>query len=490
MLLAVISVQYDDLTYDEQDHYNYGVQVLKGNGHKPQPGFDFNTTMPVSAFNALPRAVQQLLDPELTKNDFGVSDTKTGRYITILFSLLLLGYIYAFAHALAGPLAGNIAIALAAVDPNLLAHGRLVTTDLYSALAFTATLYHLYCWTFQQERNHFLWWTISLAIAQCCKINAILLYPISFLILTESAYRFRQMLSIRSILIGTGVFLLVQVVIINSFFQFEGVGTSLEDYTFRSTFFTTLQHGFLGGIPIPLPTTYVQTFDLTQFERETFTGTAQNYLLGELRYKEGFWNYYLICFIVKTPLLLQLTMLAAFIWAIRKKAFNRTVILFLLLPSLVTLLLLSRSEVQNGYRYLLPVLALILIFIGAFLAKCAWSFQWKQWLPLGILYMLPLLWQSGNYIAYTSEWLWPKHQAWKFVADSNLNWGQRDKRIKKYLKEHPEIISEPDSPVHGKVLIDINQYTGIVETERYQWLRERYQPVEVIEGCFLLFDIP
>ncbi len=490
MLLALYSVQQDDLTIDEQDHYNYGVQVLKGNSQKPQTGFDFNTTMPVSALNAFPRAVHQVIEPSLKKSDYGVSDTRAGRYITIFFSLLLLGYIFAFARQLGGSIAGNIAVFIAAVDPNLLAHGRLVTTDMYSALAFTATLYHLYCWIYQQQKKHFYYWCAAIAIAQCCKINAILLYPISLIILLERAYTLRGQFKKKSIGAGIGIFIAGQILIINACYFFEGFGTSLHAYTFKSAFFSGWKETVLGSIPLPLPTAFVQTFDLTQFERETFTGTAQNYLLGELRYKEGFWNYYLICFMVKTPLLLQLGMGAVFGWALWKKAISARIVFFLGIPTLITLLLLSRSDVQNGYRYLLPVLVLLLIFIGMLLGKWGQKLRPSHWTILAVIYAFPLILQANNYIAYTSEWLWPKRSAWKYVADSNLNWGQKDKQIRHYLKQHPEIIVEPAAPVRGKVMVDVNQYTGIIETEKYKWLRENYRPVAVVEGCFLLFDIP
>lgn len=489
-MLALYSVQQDDLTYDEQDHLNYGISILKGNSDKIQPGADFNTTMPISALNAIPRAVEQVLDPSLHKNDFGESDTKTGRYITILFTLFLLTYVYLFARSLAGTAAGNLAIFIAAVDPNILAHGRLVTTDMFSALAFMATLYHLYTWTYKNKQAHFYYWCLAIAIAQCCKINAVLLYPISLIILIERAITLKPFGQWKSLLSRLILFILLQLLVINAAFLFNGTGSALADYHFQSNFFKSLQSSFWGSIPLPLPVSFIQTFDLTQFERESFTGTAQNYLWGELRYKSGFWNYYLICFAVKTPLLLQIAFVGAIIVWIKNKRFDRVHFLFLLLPILITVLLLSTSSVQNGYRYLLPVLIVGIVFLGGTINTLLQRITTTQLILLAGLYLWPLVSSANNFLAYTSEWIWPKKNAWKYVADSNLNWGQRDKKIQQYIKENPAVIVDPSGPVSGKVLVDINKFTGIIETERYKWLRDKYEPVEVVEGCFLLFEIP
>ncbi|HSM60841.1 MAG TPA: glycosyltransferase family 39 protein, partial [Longimicrobiales bacterium] len=52
------------------------------------------------------------------------------RVPTVLLTMLLVVGVFLFARALHGPLAGLLAAALCAFDPNVLAHGRLATTDL------------------------------------------------------------------------------------------------------------------------------------------------------------------------------------------------------------------------------------------------------------------------------------------------------------------------------------------------------------------------
>ena len=481
-----MSVSYDDVTYDEQDHLNYGVQILKGKSGKKVPGADFNSTMPVTAFNALPRAVEQLFEPGLQKTDGGRNDVKAGRYVSIAFGLVLLVYLFAFGKAVAGPAAGCWAMFLGAIDPNLLAHSRLVTTDLYGTLGFIAALYHLYRWLVCKERNQFYFFCIAIAIAQVCKVNNMLLYPVCFIAMLfyRPAY-----FSWRRFAWQAFVFLVVHYLVINTAFLFYQTGLALKYYEFRSTFFQTLQQSWFSSFPLPLPKSFVDTFDLVQYERETFAGTASNYLLGELRYKAGFWWYYVICFMVKTPLITQLLLVVSLILAWRQNASRKPLLVFFFIPLVLLLFFVSSSAVQGGYRYLLPLLSLSFVVAGAVIAKYADGRIKKSMLILGAILMIPALIAFPNYIAYTSEWLWPKRHAYRYVSDSNLNWGQRQYRIKEILRQHPDYIFEPGAKTTGMIVVDINNLTGIFDAEKFRWLREHYDPVAVIEGCYLLYDI-
>jgi hypothetical protein len=359
-LLAVISVQYDDVTYDEPDHLNYGIHLLHFHSDRYVAGRDFNTTMPVTALNALPRAMEQLFNADLQKNDWGESDVKNGRYITILVSLVLLFYIFSFAKSIGGFGAGCWAMLLAALDPNMLAHGRLVTTDIYGTLAFVMTLYHLYEWLVNKKQKHFYWWCLAIAFAQCCKVNNILLYLVSIIAIiafAKSIYRksfWKQLL----------IFIGIQLLVINVFFLFYNTGMALGDFQFKSAFFQNLQQGFFGRIPLPFPKSFIDTFDLVQYERESFDGIPMNYLNGELRYKQGFWNYYFVCFWNKTPIhVLLLILFTPFVFLLTAPV-RKNYIFFFLVPSAVLFYLVSSSTVQSGYRYLLPVLSLGLVFSG------------------------------------------------------------------------------------------------------------------------------
>jgi hypothetical protein len=79
--------------------------------------------------------------------------------------------------------------------------------------------------------------------------------------------------------------------------------------------------------------------------------------------------------------------------------------------------------------------------------------------------------------------------AYKYFADSNLNWGQRKNNLIKFLEKNPGVIFEPAVPSTGKIVVDINNLAGIKEPEKFRWLRENYIPVGAIDDCYIIFDV-
>lgn len=490
LLLAVTSVQYDDITFDESAHLRYGVQMLKWHPDRYVNGKDeFRSTMPVTALNALPRAAEQILHPGTRKSDWGAGDIRMGRYISILFGLILLWYCYRFAAGLTNAATGCLIMLLVAVDPNVLAHARLVTTDVYGTTAFIATLYHLWRWLAKKDSVHFYYWCIAIAVAQCCKANNILLYficllPIIIYQVPAGSSRFLRRGAGRLLVFGV-----IQIAIINAAWLFSSPWYMFSEYHFKSEFFRSLQSGWRLHIPLPFPKAFTDTYDLVQYERESFDGTAQNYLLGELRYKRGFWNYYLVCYSLKTPLATLLISLSGIAYSLFRRSVRRTALLFGWWPCVLLLVFLSMSSVQNGYRYLLPLTCTCLIFSGFFIDAALRRFRYAT---LAVCLLIPVataIYNFHSYISYTNL-LIPETKAYLYFADSNLNWGQRTAQVKTFLNEHPGYIFQPDTPVSGHIVVDINYLTGTLQPAQFKWLREHYTPVAVFEHCYLIYDVP
>ncbi|KKS75787.1 MAG: 4-amino-4-deoxy-L-arabinose transferase, partial [Candidatus Azambacteria bacterium GW2011_GWA2_42_9] len=69
-----------------------------------------------------------------------------GRLLIILIGVLLGFYIWKFSRELWGESAAVIALAMYSFSPTVLAHSRLVTTDVAAAAAFFISFYYLYKW--------------------------------------------------------------------------------------------------------------------------------------------------------------------------------------------------------------------------------------------------------------------------------------------------------------------------------------------------------
>ena len=53
-----------------------------------------------------------------------------------------------------------------------------------------------------------------------------------------------------------------------------------------------------------------------------------------------------------------------------------------------------------------------------------------------------------------------------------------------------DLILEPERPVLGRIVVSPNNLVGIVgEKDRYDWLRENFEPIDIIADVYLVYDI-
>jgi hypothetical protein len=486
-LVQIFQIQRDDITADEEDHLIYGIQIWKGEPSRRVEGRDFRSTMPVTALHALPRVMEQILQPGKKKTDWGKSDIKAGRYLTILFTLGLLVYVFLFGQTFFGAIVGLICLAIAAADPNILAHGHLVTTDMAATFFCIATLFHLYQWVNKHRNVHFVLFTICMALAQTAKINNLLLYPVSLLILVLALTRQRKLVVGRFIP-KLFFFLIVQLVVINLAFQFNNTGFLIHQTDFSSSVMQNMVHFIPASLPSPLPLPYIDTFDQIYFEIETRNGLPLNYLLGQLS-NTGFWNYFLICMGIKTPLTTLAFITASIVLIILQARDFTKQIIFLIVPALIIFWFISAADVQNGYRYALPILILGIIS-GMVLVDLLLRSVIGRTIVLVSLMMLLLETFSyrDGYIPFTNVLVADKKNAWKWLADSNLNWEQNRSKLKEYLKSNPDLIYKPEGPVKGLVVVDVNDLAGIWPPGKYIWLTDGYKANSHLWNSYIVFD--
>src|SRR5688572_5512567 len=330
--LEVASVRHLSVTYDEPRHFLYGQNILRLDSNR----FD-DSKMPVSALNAVPSAVAARLPagPMTT----WLSLLETGRYVTIGFSLLVGLCVFTWARARAGDGAGLLALALYTFDPNMLAHGQLVTTDIYAAGSIAMALFAF--WRLLDVGG---WgWTLAtglaLGLALLAKYTALALLPLFVVIAlvvkgdqlwrhvrageARLAWRAVAPACTRAIVIGALVLGAV-----NAGFLFNRTGTPLNGYTLRSRPFQSFQrrHPQLSQIPVPLPYPYVEGLDWVIQRERTGEGYGNIYLLGETRKGQGFAGYYFVATLFKLPLgtlALLLAAAAAYVARIRRREVSR-----------------------------------------------------------------------------------------------------------------------------------------------------------------------
>lgn len=523
-LVEAASVRDKTLTYDAPDHLRYGLQVLHGDATR----FD-DSKMPVSAWNALPKRVAEALGPGRLR-DLLAADA-TARYPTMLASLLLAWLVFRWSRELYGVAAGFLSLTLHALDPNLLAHSRFVTTDLYAALTIALSLYTFWRFLGAEARSRArLGWgaaaALAFGLAQVAKYSGAYLVPILLLVAAvrhapalgaELRHRALRRLGAR---LGAfagwcAAFAAGFLLAVHAGFLFQDSLRPLAEYRFRSEPFRELQARVGEAWPaswpelrVPAPYPYVEGLDWVLARERTGQGYGDVYLLGETRRGEGFPGYFLIASLYKVPLPIQIVWLvAAVVYAaalLRRGGGRRFDPLrneaVLLVPIVFfTVYLNFFFRAQMGIRYFLPVYPLLHVFAGCLLAPPVWDGLRRgakrglvaagallgAWLAASVFSYYPHL------LPYMNELLPDRKLAYKLLADSNLDWGQDIGAVERYLEQHPEVIREPAEPTAGRILAGTNWLTGVFAKWRKgdTWIFGRFEPVGHLRYSHLFFEI-
>jgi 4-amino-4-deoxy-L-arabinose transferase-like glycosyltransferase len=501
VLLDAGGMRHLSITYDEPDHFRYGRQILAGNAAR----FD-DSKMPFSALNALPAvAARALPEGRLTT---ALGRLEAGRYLTVLFSLLVACCVFAWAARLYGPPAGLLALTLYTFDPNLLAHSQLVTTDLFAAGTMVWALYTF--WRFLNAGSR-RWALVSagvFGVAQLAKYTAVFLAPVYLLVAVAfhaggiaREWRDRDLPALRGRLRSaaryTALCAVLTVAVVNLGFLFDRTLTPFGSYAFRSDLFKAVQRGVgpAGALPVPLPYPYLQGLDWIVQRERTGEGYGSVYLLGELRKGQGFVGYFLYASLFKVPIVTLLVWLAALGTRLARRgplALRRQEWVLLCPILFFTLYFNVFYRAQIGLRHFLVVFPLLHVLSGRLLALASpLTRPARVAIGASAAYLvISVLSYSPHFLPYFNELVPNRLLAYRVLADSNLDWRQHRWYQDRYLEAHPEAIVEPERPTAGTIIVGANALTGVAgDPERFRWLREHFTPVDHIAYSTLVYHV-
>ncbi len=502
LALGALSVKGKTATFDEPRHYRYGMNILNGNSSR----FD-DSKMPLSALNALPAFIAGRFPPGALQDL--LSDFFTARMMTLAVSALVALLVFRWSQTLYGTVPAFASLLLYVFDPNILAHAQLVTTDLYALGSIALACFCLWRFAHRRTLTNGLLCALALGLSQIAKYSSLALYPLACAALLlfdlPAVLAARRAGSpgaiqrfLRQQVIYVSVALTVSLAVINLAFLFNQSFTRFGDYRFRSDLFRSLQtdQPALANLPVPVPYPYLEGLDWVLQREQTGQGYGRIYLLGQLRDGQGFMGYYLFASLLKVPLATQVLLVAALgaYWlnAERRKTFLANEI-FLLLPVAFYVLYFNFFfDAQLGIRYYLVIFPLLYVFVGGLFAGWAEFPRARKTVALGALawLVLSVLAYFPYYLTYFNELVWDKTQTYKYLADSNLDWGQSKPELERYFADHPDAAPPPAAPHSGHFAIAANRLVGITaEPERFRWLRENFEPVGTVANCYFVYKI-
>ena len=366
-----------------------------------------------------------------------------GRFPFIILTLVLGLAVYLWARKLYGEKAGIFAAFLILFLPNILAHGRLINTDLGLTLFFFLALYFWIKFLKKPNWLAFLFSGLFVGLAFASKFTSVLLIPILAILALAKVFFFDKDLRRWSkYLLGLlGIMIIGLMVTWATYgFSIDTPPKPIDSLSANINLWTnfdvpaTIDEIFTKIRPIMFPADLYKGFFLVG--RHALAGHG-SFLLGETS-NTGWWYYFPVAIFYKTPIPFFIFLILAIMFWRKLKTKENFDEFALLLTPIIFLVLSMFSKADLGVRHILPIFP----FLAVLASKSINIFNFKKITHL-IIFGLLILWylysavaSYPNYLAYFNEFAGGSNKGYKILVDSNLDWGQDVFRIKKYLDEH------------------------------------------------------
>src|SRR5216684_2796327 len=365
------------------------------------------------------------------------------RAMMIVLTLVLGVLIFFYARSLFGSRAGVIAVALFTLEPTVLAHGRIVHTDLPAALAFLFFFFVLRIYLQARTTRNAVLLGLASGLALLTKFSMIVLLPVlACLALLGFGFAARFKETRRRVLLHAAIVVCLVWVMVNAAYRFQGppvVPGDVQWVEARSpgTFGEWMTLFQLGSRIVPTYYLFGQ-YNVMLHNRD---GHAAS-LLGQYG-TQGWWYYFPVAFALKTSLPFLIISLAALVWILWRLIGKRDRrILWLLIPMAIYAALSMSSHINIGIRHFLPVYPFLFIAAGALLDRLL-SLRYPRHLAIALV-VLAFGWMSvevlrayPNYLPYMNQ-LASAHPRWWYLSDSNVEWGEDGRALAEYLRARGE----------------------------------------------------
>lgn len=392
---------------------------------------------------------------------------REARFMITLMSLALGVIVFLWSRQLFGLTGGFISLGLYTFSPTVLAHARLVTTDMCVSLFFMATLTGL-------------WWTLHrLSIASLllsaaalgglflAKFSAVLILPMGLALLlirlivgrpwiVKLGRQWQLVSRVKMTMLAFGIV---------AFYLFSVWIMIWSAFGFRYEMMADPEPGrdvFFAGQPIPADQTawefqargiphHGRLVNWTRHRRllpETYLygylcamqySRGRDAFLDGQRSLTGWRHFFPLCFLYKVPLaIMGMLVLAAGVFVIGATGRPKLPGLYSAAPLLVLICVYwcfaVAATLNIGHRHLLPTFAPLFVLCGVVASRRRWMWLIVAGL-LGLLVVTSLrIWP--HYLAYFNTIAGGPSQGYRHLVDSSLDWGQDLPALEQWLRDN------------------------------------------------------
>jgi hypothetical protein len=354
------------------------------------------------------------------------------RFMIVLLGVLLGVLLFAWANELFGFWPATVALALYTLEPNLLAHSGLVTTDFGLTCFAFGTVYFAWRYSRRPGAGNLAGLAGFFALAQASKFSALLLGPVVAALLL--ARRLRELGRVAAVCV---LLALASWVVIWAVYGFRHRPSDSPGwrFDFRQSELVMERVPRLGKLlgwmdeRRLLPNAYLQGLLLGQAKAQKRAA----FFAGEYS-TEGWWYFFPVAFLMKVPVAVLGVFAAGLVMCAREWRKLARDELFVLVPFVVFFAAAMAAKLNIGLRHVLPVFPFALL-VGAKL------FQQRRWLRVGapvvlLLAAAELARVYPHYLAFFNQLVGGPRNGHRFLVDSNLDWGQDLKTLKRWMDAH------------------------------------------------------
>ena len=536
----------DSGTTDEVAHIPSGYSYVKYND------FRLNPEHPplAKAIAGAPLALQSdIVGPKDNWSWNGLNQWESGWYMLyessnkpakVLFwsrlpmILLMIGlglFLYKWSKEIFGRKVALLVLILYSFYPDVLAHGRLVTTDVPAAFGFVVATYYFNKALENRTIKSLLFAALALALAQLLKFSAFLLFVVFLILIVVRAilersekerfwpllWRYFKLYFWTSVLSVIVVWIVYLPFVWNTppDIEHKVIESNLTSDA-RTLPLRNLLHHMEGNVITRALGHYLLGIMLVVGR---VGGGNATFALGHLSDKSIPW-YFPFAWLVKTPITIIILFFSSLVAYFTKRKKSKETIwlgVLLLTPIIVYWGFTLKGSLNIGIRHLMPTVPFVLLFIG-WLLYTIWQ-QHRLWLKLVVGALIAFMVGSTisyypSFIGYFNEFV-PRGDRYKYLIDSSLDWGQDMLRLKKYVDDNEIKDIKVDyfggsmrsyylpqskpwhssyGPTTGWLAISATFYQssklyGPMEKKwSYSWLDD-YKPTAEIGGSILVFHI-
>jgi hypothetical protein len=377
-----------------------------------------------------------------------------GRLMITGLAGLLVVAVYAWARRLFGTAAGLCAAVFAALSPDVIAHGRIVTNDVAITLFFFLTVVAFEKLTERFTLRRLAATGVLLGAAFATKFSSLGLLPVlGALSLFTIARKEPLVVDVRGerrldrrasrALVLAGAFVVMAVLSVATIWAAHGFRSELardpkaraffrwETVEPRSAPVRVLADAVRGTV---LPKAWVWAYLFVA----RFTESRPAFLMGQ-RSSTGWWYFFPATIALKTPI--PLLLLGAGALVLHARRGGRSVV-FVWLPLLFFLGLVMTRTINIGHRHVMPIYPFLFIAAGS-AAGALWETtgRARRWARGAVVALLG--WYAANallvypdYLGFFNEAVGGPRNGYRLLVDSNLDWGQDLPGLKKYMESH------------------------------------------------------